>query len=156
MKNRWEILEELINKNNYRIIAEIGVSKGLTADYLLRKCKIDSYYMIDPDPNEVFERTIPKFYTNAYFIRTTSKEAVDIIKEPLDLIFIDADHGYGSVKEDILLWLPKIRKGGIICGHDYIDLPNRVKKAVDELFVDFHLEDDILEDGKIKVWWKYV
>ena len=35
----------------------------------------------------------------------------------LDFIFIDGDHSYSSVKQDILVWLPKLKEGGTICGH---------------------------------------
>ena len=38
--------------------------------------------------------------------------------ESLDIVFIDAGHGYDDVSQDIKLWLPKVRKGGIIAGHD--------------------------------------
>lgn len=49
-----------------------------------------------------------------------SDSANKIIKDDyFDLFFIDADHRYEGIKKDIELWLPKIRKGGIICGHDY-------------------------------------
>ena len=50
-----------------------------------------------------------------------------------DFIYIDADHSYESVKKDIELYLPKLKKGGIIGGHDYCPYawPN-VIKAVDE------------------------
>jgi predicted O-methyltransferase YrrM len=56
----------------------------------------------------------------------------------LDFVFIDADHRYEYTKRDILAWLPKIKNGGIIAGHDYISLEAEreepdVKMAVDEL-----------------------
>lgn len=52
----------------------------------------------------------------------------------LDLVFIDADHSYAACKEDIEVWMPKVRPGGIIAGHDYEpkDFPG-VIRAVDEL-----------------------
>ncbi len=37
----------------------------------------------------------------------------------LDLVFIDADHSYSHVAQDIAAWQRLIRKGGIICGHDF-------------------------------------
>lgn len=52
----------------------------------------------------------------------------------VDFCFIDAGHDYESVKRDIAAWLPKIRVGGILAGHDYIpDYPG-VMRAVDEAF----------------------
>ena len=37
----------------------------------------------------------------------------------LDICFIDADHGYDNVYSDIKLCIPKVKKGGILCGHDF-------------------------------------
>ena len=52
----------------------------------------------------------------------------------VDLVFIDANHTYEHVKEDIEAWYPKIRDGGILSGHDFNgDFPG-VEKAVREYF----------------------
>jgi len=60
----------------------------------------------------------------------------------VDMVFLDGDHEYESVKADILAWNPKARK--MLCGHDYgvppgmevlRDFPG-VKQAVDEVFGD--------------------
>lgn len=40
--------------------------------------------------------------------------------ESLDFVFIDATHTYDALKEDINAWLPKIKHGGILAGHDYL------------------------------------
>ncbi len=49
----------------------------------------------------------------------SSREAAELVAEAsLDLVFLDANHSYQSVAEDIRLWLPKVRPGGVFCGHD--------------------------------------
>ena len=57
-----------------------------------------------------------------------------------DMIFIDANHTYDSVKADIQAWMPLLVDGGIICGHDY-DPPNwmGIKRAVDECVPKFRI-----------------
>lgn len=74
----------------------------------------------------------------AKIIRDDSQRAATGIADgSLDFVFIDADHSYEGCKGDIEAWLPKIRKGGFISGHDYEnpDFPAwGVKKAVEEKF----------------------
>jgi hypothetical protein len=50
---------------------------------------------------------------------------------PIDIVYIDADHEYESVKADIEYWTPLVRSGGIIAGHDYNFFPG-VNRAVEE------------------------
>jgi hypothetical protein len=53
----------------------------------------------------------------------------------LDSVFIDAAHDYASVKGDLEAWVPKVRKGGIVCGHDYTTKAwPGVVRAVNERF----------------------
>ncbi len=54
-----------------------------------------------------------------------------VANDLVSFIFIDGDHRYEVVKDDIGLWLPKLSTGGIMCGHDFND--PRVRGAVDEL-----------------------
>lgn len=50
-----------------------------------------------------------------------------------DMVFIDGDHSYESVKADIEAWMPKVKEGGVLCGHDYSASHEGLKQAVNEL-----------------------
>ena len=66
-------------------------------------------------------------------IKTTSVEASKLYDDnSLDFVFIDASHEYQDVLDDIMVWLPKIKVGGIIAGHDYEYY--QVNNAVHEFF----------------------
>jgi hypothetical protein len=52
--------------------------------------------------------------------------------ESLDFVFIDAEHGFESVRRDIAAWLPRVRTGGIIAGHD-IGWPGVIPAVQDAL-----------------------
>ena len=59
----------------------------------------------------------------------------DFADKSLDFVFIDGHHGYDYIKEDIREWSKKVRKGGIVSGHDYYLTPAGnmgVMDAVDE------------------------
>lgn len=74
---------------------------------------------------------------------TASKE---FEKETVDVVFIDANHSYEAVRNDLEAWWPKIKKGGIMAGHDYFNPPpDGVKQAVDEFFQSLDLSIQIKE-----------
>ena len=62
-------------------------------------------------------------------------------------MYIDASHEYEYVIEDIKHWLPKVKKGGIICGDDYISGWPGVIQAVNEVF------DDKVNVVGGQQWW---
>jgi hypothetical protein len=141
-----------------KTIAEIGVNKAETSSLLRHLFPEAHLYLIDPwqpDSNYLLSATPisrkNKHYENAYrcvqekfkddpnvtILRMTSLEALTCTPDQFDLVFIDANHEYTHVKEDILSWLPKVRPGGILAGHDYdpeIPMFSGVKQAVDEIF----------------------
>jgi predicted O-methyltransferase YrrM len=108
-----------------------------TAEY------IDSYYKLakTKDIYKLFLENMGERKFKA--IKATSKTAAKkFANESLDVVFIDLDHSYEAVKEDIKLWLPKVKKGGYIAGDDYHENWKGVIKAVDELLPHATFIDD--------------
>lgn len=68
-------------------------------------------------------------------LKMTSEEASKSVEDAsLDMVIIDASHEYDDVTKDIGLWLPKVKKGGILAGDDYSELWPTVRQAVDDYF----------------------
>jgi hypothetical protein len=56
-------------------------------------------------------------------IRSDSVNGAELFNdESLDFIYIDANHKYEFVKQDMETWFPKLRNGGIFAGHDYLKM----------------------------------
>lgn len=68
--------------------------------------------------------------------------------DSLDLVFIDGNHGYSHARQDVLAWLPKVRRGGILCGHDcdasYPDLVPELRQAIEA-----HCEEDVFTNERL-------
>jgi len=63
-----------------------------------------------------------KPYPNAHVIRATSMDALSEFEDgSLDFVYIDGNHIFKNVAEDLWEWSRKVRKGGIVAGHDYLD-----------------------------------
>ncbi len=45
--------------------------------------------------------------------------AEDFEDNSIDFVYIDANHGFKYVAEDLWEWSKKVRSGGVISGHDY-------------------------------------
>jgi hypothetical protein len=92
---------------------------------------------------EDFEFAEQRFIGTQVFIQKAfSYDAVkDYINNKTDFIYIDACHLYECVKQDLNDWLPKLKKNGLMCGHDYIKLSNfGVIEAVDEFCNEHNFE----------------
>ncbi len=157
MKERWVILSELCNKIDARVVVEVGVSRGVNASAWLSLCPfIEQMHLVDRS-NSVFDIGLfDGSKSKLGMLWMSSLDAAKLLPNELDLVYIDADHGYQAVKDDIEAWWPKIRKGGILCGHDFTlneHQDTEVRQAVLEKFEVFSIEQDTLENGNIYVWW---
>ena len=123
--------------------AEIGVNKGENAKNMLEMLNIKKLYLIDPfvendlygdwvDRTHTAVYSLQKYYPKIKFLFKTSKSATFYINERLDFVYIDGNHLYKHVKEDIELYWKKIRTPGILGGHDFSPNCPGVAKAVVE------------------------
>lgn len=71
------------------------------------------------DPIELFRRNTAAFSERLVMVVADSVVAATLLPDyAFDFIFIDADHRYQCVRADLLAYLPKLRRGGVIAGHD--------------------------------------
>jgi len=148
--HRSDFISEYANKNGWTKGVELGVWHGKTMARVLGKAPllhmigVDAWAALpdgmagyanwDHDSHEKQAReNTAEFSDRVSFLKMTTDEAAKIIEDgTLDFVFIDADHRFLPVLNDIKNWLPKIKKGGVLMGHD-IDWPE-VKKAVEMTF----------------------
>jgi hypothetical protein len=138
-------------------VVEIGSWKGRSTKELLENCRgtvyaVDTWEgsigdisgMIAKEQNiySEFMKNVGD-YPNLKVLKGNSIDIGKDFKDKVDMVFIDANHDYESVKADIETWLPKCKK--ILCGHDYSLAFPGVIKAVNEKF-DVKYKADTL-------WW---
>ena len=147
-QKRWNWLINTINEHGYRVGAELGAATGISTKQLLDNCSnLRKLVIVDiwkpiaqldhpagwgkDNMEEVFREKF-KGDTRLQILKGLSWDmAEEVENKSLDFVFIDADHSFECVKKDIRAWYQKVRKGGMICGHD-INLPG-VFRAVSEL-----------------------
>ncbi len=159
-----DVIANVIVDHGYKKIVEIGVWLGWMTQRVLgskASSMITEYWTVDPwavltDPGwrswtkisgEEWDRKhfevcrLMCRFPQLKVVKMLSVVAATMFPDNyFDLVYIDGDHRYNAVKADIEAWLPKVRPGGTIAGHDYL-LQNRkrrslceVKPAVDDFF----------------------
>jgi hypothetical protein len=152
------IVDALQSRGGERLVgAEVGVWHGETSEYLLLSLPHLNLHMVDRwqeyPPNATpsslkqasqgaFDAARQRAIQATEFAvdrRTIHRQAsvqaaASFDNGSLDFVVIDAEHGFESVVADITVWLPKLKPGGILFGHDYGHprFPG-VKRAFDEL-----------------------
>lgn len=137
---RYRDLPNLFNELGFRVGAEVGVFRGLYSKCLLERVPglklfgVDTwsyYYGYKDYKNDELKEAYEEAKENikghdCLLIKGKSREVVEQFEdESLDFVYIDANHSYEYVVEDIALWSKKVKKGGIVSGHDYNDFSKR-------------------------------
>jgi hypothetical protein len=162
------LMIESFPKNS--VIAELGVFKGEFSKVIYDICKPSKLYLVDmfsgtvgsgDKDGENFQHAqledelvkIQDYFQdkNVDVLKSTTTDfLLSIEDESLDIVYIDADHSYRGVMTDLLLSWRKVKRNGLICGHDYVrDQYNHdAKIAIDDFCKTLGLEIQMLtQDG---------
>ncbi|WP_459253842.1 class I SAM-dependent methyltransferase [Kluyvera huaxiensis] len=112
------------------VVAEIGVDKGDFSEQILDICTPAKLYLVDAWHSEryhdgLFNQVIDRFSEEIDSGKLEIKRGLSIemasefAEQSLDWIYIDTDHSYETTIRELCLYLPKLKAGGIISGHDY-------------------------------------
>jgi predicted O-methyltransferase YrrM len=131
------------------VIVEIGSYLGRSTAFMAQAIQghdvtihcIDTWH--NQGMSEGARDTYPEFLKNiqpwAAHIKSYRGFSHDIRRQwdtPIDFLWIDGDHSYTGVRQDIADWLPLVKKGGVVAFHDYAN-EKSVHEAVDEWQEDF-------------------
>lgn len=158
---------------------EIGNAEGRHAQVLISQPAITKLYMIDAwqtlnqtgdgaysqawhDNNwkEAHERVEP-FKEKAVFLKGLSSEMIkEIPDDSLILAYVDGDHSFQGCLNDLRDIYPKVKKGGIISGHDYLNMFYGVNQAVSVFLSengysinDIHTTDEDGDTSMVSFWF---
>jgi len=141
---------------------EVGVEQGIFSEQICLNAPVLKLYCVDAwKPYRAYRDhtsvgKLERFYwrtrkrLHKYGCRVIRETSVDAAKGftdgSLDFVYIDANHAYEFVMKDLKIWWPKLKPGGIMAGHDYLDLPERkqfydVIGAVNDFVKENNIED---------------
>jgi Methyltransferase domain len=125
--NRSALLSKL--KHN-AVAAEIGVNKGEFSKEIMDKTSPVALHLVDVWDTQRYHSGLYELVTRK-FAKAISEDRVvihralstdacgDFEGNFFDWIYIDTDHSYKTTRDELKLYAPKMKKGGVIAGHDY-------------------------------------
>lgn len=166
-------LPALFQERGYKVAAEVGVLRGEFSRVILSAWdgvlymvdawrNLPGYVDISNGTDEVHEdnrraalRVAVSFGHRGHVIRGLSLDvACKFGDGSFDAVYLDADHSRDAVLADLAAWTPKVRSGGVIAGHDYLDgvLPEGVFGVRSAVLEFFGREPDMVTDEKWPSW----
>lgn len=116
-----------------------------SADYLSKLITRDR--ITPKQAFQIFKQNIATSWANIIAHRDCSTSVAATWQKKLDIVFLDGGHLEEEVEADVNAWLPHIRPGGILCGHDYSNTFPGVQRVVDRL-----VPDGVIGD----IWYKRI
>jgi predicted O-methyltransferase YrrM len=121
-----ENFAKLIDQHAYKTGVEIGVDQGRFSAYLLANSKLEKLWSVDPwkkfpERKAESEIALKPFGNRSSIIENFSTEAARLFQsDSIDFVYIDGDHRYKAMCNDLEIWWKIVSHGGCLAGHDYV------------------------------------
>ena len=154
---------------------EIGVAAGEHALSLLKNLNIERLYLIDPyedyekysegklhygidqlaiSETELLARAaLEKYSSQIMWLKKYSADAINFIDEKVDFVYIDGNHQYEFVVEDINNYFPLLKESGVLGGHDYYNGFQREHDGVINAVTSFSVSHGLQLRSELPDWW---
>lgn len=117
---------------------EIGTDKGSFSKFLLDNTPCKKLFFIDPYTSYAnYKDAINNVTGDSLYNHV--KTYFSNYGQDLDFVYIDGNHSYKYVLEDLKTWYPKLRKGGIIMGDDLVDFDDNKRDENGDVRVDWSI-----------------
>lgn len=154
-RRRPHVLVDLVNRycpGSRVVVAEVGVRTGATAAHLLKYCpQIEKIYAVDLERPPPEEDRVSRLERVEFLQGYSDACAARVDDASIDLVFLDADHSAAWVARDLDAWVPKVKPGGVIAGHDYGSHRHPDVRVVVDRYFASHRHPIRLDANK--VWW---
>lgn len=129
-----QLILDVCKLGNNLVGMEIGTYIGESATLFLSFPNIKTLHCVDAYKCDLALERLKNPIKNKRCIlhHKLSESLFKEFNEELDFIYIDGDHSYEGAKRDIVMGFEKVKKGGLVSGHDYNNIHPGVIKAVDE------------------------
>lgn len=176
---------QLINELDLKVGIEIGVDEGIFSEFILQNSNIKILHSIDAwsaetsktlslyaarsarhmaesgqnycHVEELARERLSKFGARSNVIKSISWDASNLFEnDSVDFIYFDGSHTTEGFGKDMQCWVPKVKKGGLLSGHDYCHKHRYgygVIEVVDDFMQKHELKLNITKERKSPSWW---
>ena len=168
LNTRADFGDLLAEKNMLDVAVEVGVAEGRYSLGMLKQWGLKKLYLVDlwdhvdgmkaelgatqEKQESIYQDCLVRledYLDQCVFLRGWSHEMANQVPDnSVGFVHIDATHYHEWVLKDLKAWYPKLRVGGIMSGHDYLNPALTVKSAVDEFTKKLGITANTLDENR--------
>lgn len=153
--NRWSLVADIVSKIKNGKFVEIGTHEGEFARHILLSSPTSKLWCVDPyisydeyddginnsTGDALYEKVkaelTAEFGDRITFVRAFSSDAVSLVPQEIDFLYVDGNHRYTYVLKDLQLYFPLLKPGCTVVGDDAVDTNNAARNENGDVYIEW-------------------